>query len=98
MKPSPPLRASSRRGGGGAALALLRDDRDGGGHRHLSYARPTVTHNLAINPPYAMNPRFDVAKLPIRGSTVGSSAFDTPNQRARVAAIWSTEVDGNNRP
>src|SRR5258708_23482692 len=46
-----------------------------------------------------MNPRSmgyaEPPKLPMCGSTPASSVFDTPNQRARVAAYWSTAVLGN---
>ncbi len=44
------------------------------------------------------NAGLPLAKLPIFGSTPGSSPALTPNQPARVAANWSTEVLGNNRP
>src|SRR5258706_11130195 len=49
-----------------------------------------------------MNPRSmgyaEPPKLPMCGSPPASSVFDTPNQRARVAAYWSTAVLGNKRP
>ena len=45
-----------------------------------------------------MNPRLDVAKRPMFGSTVDRSELLTPNQVARVAAYSSTLVVGIQRP
>ncbi len=45
-----------------------------------------------------MKPTFEVAKLPMFGSTRLMLLSLTPNQRASVAANWSTDVVGNKRP
>jgi hypothetical protein len=47
---------------------------------------------------YAIKPRSDVAKRPMFGNTVAISESLTPNQRARVAEYWSTDVVGIHRP
>ena len=41
-----------------------------------------------------MKPKFEVGKLPMLGNTEAISASASPNQRASVAAYWSTDVVG----
>src|SRR6185503_9806610 len=56
------------------------------------------SYETQINAGHTKNPRFEVAKRPIRGNTAGKSALDKPYQFARVAAYCSTEVVGIQRP
>ena len=45
-----------------------------------------------------MNPRSAVSKWPMFGKTVATSLAGSPYHGASVAAYWSTEVVGMNRP
>src|SRR5437588_9172245 len=57
------------------------------------------THPLILwPPPHIRKPRFNGEKLPSRGKTAGKSLAERPYQLARVAAYWSTEVVGIQRP
>ena len=70
---------------GGASVARKRKPAGKGG--------PNTTRG-AVRVSQAMKPRFFVVKLLMDGATWVISLSDTPNQRASVAANWSTEVVG----
>jgi hypothetical protein len=53
---------------------------------------------LPVQAHHPINPKFGALKAPRLGKTSPMSLADTPNQRAKVAAYWSTEVVGMVRP